>query len=397
MQHYKYLLVGGGMTADSAARGIRSLDSEGSIGLISAESDPPYNRPPLTKGLWKGRPIEKIFRNTARLGVELHLGRAVTGIDVPAKAVRDDQGETYGYEKLLLATGGTPRRLPFGGDAIIYLRTLASYRRLRSLADQKGHLAVISAGFVGSEIAASLTMNGCQVTMIFRGTHIGEDLFPADLAAYVSDYYREKGVDLRPDSTLTDAEPRGQGLALHMQAADGSESGLMVDGAVAGLGIVPDLALARAAGLAVDDGILVDASLQTSEPDIYAAGDVASFYSYVLDKRMRIEHEDAANSMGLAAGQAMAGEDVQYTHLPFFYSDLFDLGYEAVGEVDSSLDTFADWQDPMRKGVIYYLRENFLRGVLLWNTWEQVDTARALLAESGPFTPADLRGRIASA
>ena len=139
---------------------------------------------------------------------------------------------------------------------------------------------------------------------------------------------------------------------------------------------------------------MVDRSLQTSAPGIYAAGDVAWFHSYVLDKRMRVEHEDAANSMGLAAGQAMAGQAVNYTHLPFFYSDLFDLGYEAVGELDSRLETFVDWQEPLQNGVIYYLRDGSLRGILLWNTWGQVDTARQLMAEPGPFTPATLKGKI---
>jgi thioredoxin reductase len=239
MLHYKYLLVGGGMTADSAARGIRSLDRDGTIGLIGAEPDAPYNRPPLSKGLWQGRPIDKIWRNTAALGVELHLGRTVTAVDVQGKTVTDDQGETYAYEKLLLATGGTPRRLPFGGDAIIYLRTVASYRRLRALADQKGHLAVIGSGFVGSEIAASLTTNGCRVTMIYPEQRIGERAFPAELSAYVTDYYRQKGVDLRPGQTLSGAEPRGQGVALLVKAADGSESELLVDGAVPGLASSP--------------------------------------------------------------------------------------------------------------------------------------------------------------
>ena len=178
------------------------MDREGSIGLIGSETDPPYNRPPLTKGLWQGRPIDKIWRNTAKLGVDLHLGRTVTAVDVPGQVVTDDQGETYGYSKLLLAIGGTPRRLPFGGDAIIYLRTFASYRRLRALADQKGHLAVIGAGFIGSEIAASLTTNGCRVTMIYPEARIGERVFPAELSAYVTDYYRQKGVELLPGQTF---------------------------------------------------------------------------------------------------------------------------------------------------------------------------------------------------
>jgi 3-phenylpropionate/trans-cinnamate dioxygenase ferredoxin reductase subunit len=163
---------------------------------------------------------------------------------------------------------------------------------------------------------------------------------------------------------------------------------------VAGIGIQPNIDLATAAGLEVDNGIRVDRGLRTSHPDIYAAGDVANFYNPALDQRLRVEHEDNANTMGRLAGQAMAGRAVSYDQLPFFYSDLFDLGYEAVGEVDARLETFADWTEPYRKGVIYYLRGGRVRGVLLWNVWEQVDSARKLIAEVGPFGAAELKGRL---
>jgi 3-phenylpropionate/trans-cinnamate dioxygenase ferredoxin reductase subunit len=147
----------------------------------------------------------------------------------------------------------------------------------------------------------------------------------------------------------------------------------------------------------VDHGILVDESLRTSAPEVYAAGDVARFYNPDLDKYLRVEHEDNANTMGRAAGRAMAGASDPYHHLPFFYSDLFDLGYEAVGELDPSLELIADWQEePYRKGVVYYLREGRVRGVLLWNLWEQVDAARALIRQPGPFRAGDLMGRLAT-
>ena len=129
-------------------------------------------------------------------------------------------------------------------------------------------------------------------------------------------------------------------------------------------------------------------------PDVYAAGDVANFYNPALDRRLRVEHEDNANTMGRRAGQAMAGRAVNYDHLPSFYSDLFELGYEAVGELDSRLETVADWKQPYQEGVVYYLREGRVRGVLLWNVWEQVDAARKLIAEPGPVRPESLRGRL---
>ena len=176
------------------------------------------------------------------------------------------------------------------------------------------------------------------------------------------------------------------------RAGNGQEIG--VDGVVAGIGVQANVELAQAAGLKVENGIRVDASLRTTHPDIYAAGDVASFHNPALDQWMRVEHEDNANMMGAAAGRAVAGETVAYDHLPSFYSDLFEMGYEAVGEVDSRLETVADWKEPCREGVVYYLRNGRVRGVLLWNVWEQVDAARRLIGEPGPFKASDLKGRL---
>ena len=197
MAHYPYLIVGGGMTADAAVRGIRELDAQTPIGVVGSEADPPYSRPPLTKGLWKGDPLESVWRKTADAGVDLHLGRSVTDLDLREKKVLDDRGTSYTFDRLLLATGGTPRRLPFGGDDVIYFRTLADYRSLRAQADAGRSFAVIGGGFIGSEIAAALAMQGCRVTLLFPGEAIGARIFPKDLARFVTDYYREKCVDAR--------------------------------------------------------------------------------------------------------------------------------------------------------------------------------------------------------
>src|SRR5262249_6820034 len=198
------------------------------------------------------------------------------------------------------------------------------------------------------------------------------------------------GVEVLPGETVEGLERRERQIAL--RTAGGRE--LLVDGVVAGIGIAPNIALARAAGLEVDNGVVVDAMLRTSHPDIYAAGDVANFANPAFGKRMRVEHKDNAKSMGRRAGRNMAGDQAPYDHLPFFYSDLFDLGYEAVGELDARLEIVADWKEPFREGVLYYLHDGRVRGVLLWNVWEQVDAARRLIAEPGPFQPADLIGRL---
>lgn len=393
MAHYTYLIVGGGMTAAAAIGGIREIDPTGSIGLVGAESYHPYNRPPLSKGLWKGKPLESIWRKTNQPGVTLHLGRRAQGLDPRNKRLIDDQGTVHSYDKLLLATGGTPRRLPFGDGKIIYFRTLDDYQRLRDLTQQGRRFAVIGGGFIGSEIAAALAINGKEVVMVFPEAGIGSRLFPPDLSQFLSDFYRQKGVEIASEHRVSNLEVRAGRQALKVRNAQG-EREVVVDGVVAGIGIQPNVELAQAAGLEVEDGIRVDASLCTSQPDVYAAGDVANFHNPTLDRRLRVEHEDNANTMGRMAGQAMAGRAVTYDYLPSFYSDMFELGYEAVGQVDSRLETVAHWKEPFREGVIYYLRDRRVRGVLLWNVWEQVEAARKLIAEPGPFQPDDLKGRL---
>lgn len=395
MKHYKYLIVGGGMTADAVVSGIKKIDPQGTIGLISAENHPPYNRPPLSKGLWKGKPVEKIWLKTQKDGVELHLGYEVTSLDPQKKSLRDNEGKEYTYDKLLLATGGTPRKLPFGGKRINYYRTFEDYKQLSQTTGTGHRYVIIGGGFIGSEISAALAMNDESVTIVFPESGIGANIFPADLSGFLNKYYQEQGVEVISGEMVKKIEERGKILAL--QTDNGRE--ILAEHIVAGIGITPNTSLADAAGIDYENGILVDEYLHTSQADIFAAGDVANFYNPALDKRMRVEHEDNAYTMGQVAGRNMARqtlgqEEERYDHLPFFYSDLFDLGYEAVGELNSSLDTFADWQDQYQKGVIYYLKDSRVRGVLLWNVWGQVGAARKLITEPGPFNPEDLRGRL---
>jgi 3-phenylpropionate/trans-cinnamate dioxygenase ferredoxin reductase subunit len=378
VRSYRYLIVGGGMTADAACRGIRDTDSQGSIGLVTAESHPPYDRPPLTKGLWQGKEESSIWRGTEELGVELALGRRIVSLDLDGRRATDDRGDEYAYERLLLATGGRPRRLPEGSaDDVVYYRTYDDYKRLRELSQSGGHFVVVGGGFIGSEIAAALQTNGATVTMLFPGDGIGARLFPPALSSFVTDYYRERGVEVLPGERVHAGDPR---------LADAA-------GVVAGLGIEPSTELADATGLPVDNGIVVDTHGRVEGcDDVFAAGDVAQFPIPALGTVTRVEHEDHARSHGKAVGANMAGADTPYDHLPFFYSDLFDLGYEAVGEVDSRLETVEEWKEPGREGVVAYVDdEQRPRGFLLWNVWDKVDAARDLIRAAQPIDAAGVR------
>ena len=397
MLSYKYLSVGGGMCADAAVRGIRQVDPLGAIGLVGAEAYPPYDRPPLSNGLWNppGLPRERIWRKTEALEADLRLGRSVVKLDLRYKEAVDSQGQRYEFEKLLLATGGTPRRLDLTGDSagIIYYRTLDDYDRLRRLAEQGRRFAVIGGGFIGSELAVALAGHKKEVVMIFPEAAIGARLLPGPLAQRLNDGFRQHGVELWTGDTPAEVRAAGQRWAVRTR--QGRET--LVDGVVAGVGLLPNADLAAAAGLTARNGIDVDDLLRTSHPDVYAAGDVASFYSPVLSKRLRVEHEDNANMMGMQAGRNMAGEEEPYAHLAYFYSELFDVSYEAVGELDAlhaHLETVEDWTQPYEKGVVYLVRQGRVRGVLLWNVPDQVMAARRLMTQPEPILPKDLLGRL---
>jgi 3-phenylpropionate/trans-cinnamate dioxygenase ferredoxin reductase component len=389
---YRYLVIGGGMSGDAACRGIRDHDAEGSIGIVGAEPHPPYARPPLTKGLWKGKEESSVWRGTEEHGVALHTGRRIVSLDVDGRSATDDQGERYAFERVLLTTGGTPRRLPSAPEDVIHFRTIDHYRRLRELAGDGVHVAVVGGGFIGSEIAAALAMNDTQVTILFPDAGISGKLFPAELAAYVNDAYRERGVEVLPGERVSAVSREGEGFRVRTESGKEVEA----DAVVAGLGIEPNTELAELSGLPVDDGVLVDelGRVQGHE-HVFAAGDVARFPVPALGGTRRVEHEDHANTHGRHIGANMAGAGAPYHHLPFFYSDLFDMGYEAVGDVDARLGVKTEWAEPNRKGVVGYVDASGRpKGFLLWDVWGQVDAARALIRAGEPLDADALRGLL---
>jgi len=393
MKDYKYIIIGGGMTGSSAVMGIRKIDPDGTIALFSIEPYKPYNRPPLTKGLWDGKDIESIMRPIEKYDVDLFLETRVEKINPDEKWILTDKDETFKYGKLLIASGGDPIQMPGTPEGVISYRTRADYEKLNKLAKTKQTFCVIGGGFIGSEITAALTKNGKQVTMIFPEIGISGLLFPDELSKFLNDYYQEHGVAIL-NGCLVDSilKANEKYLVKYHNTNTEQTNEKEFDVVIVGIGLKPNINLAEKAELDVEDGIVVNQYTQTSDPDIYAAGDVAYFKNLGLGKRMRLEHEDNANTMGLIAGKNMTGEKEKYDHMPFFYSDIFDLGYEAVGEMNKDFTIFSDWIEPYKKGTIFYLNDNKIVGLIFWNLWGKVDQGRKVIREGKEYQTVDLKG-----
>ncbi|MHB9026981.1 MAG: NAD(P)/FAD-dependent oxidoreductase [Armatimonadota bacterium] len=395
---YKYIIVGGGRAGASAAMGIREADTEGTILLYAAEPYAPYNRPPLSKQLWTGKKtVEQIFIHPeayyANLHIDLVTNAEVVGLNADDKFILDSRGFGFNFHTLLLATGGVPRVPDIPGaelDGIVYYRTLKDYQAVRNRAVSGATAVIIGGGFIGTEMAAALTLNDVQVTLVYPEPILLPRFFPTGLARAVLEEYRRRGVTLLSGDVAVAFSRSGDKFTTQTR----SGKTLVSDILLVGIGLEPRIALAQLAELDIGDGILVNESLQTAVPHVFAAGDVANFPCATLETRQRIEHWDNALMQGKVAGINMTGSRDSYTYLPYFFSDLFDYGYEAIGEIDTRLDVFTDWKDENKKGVIYYLRNNRVRGVLLWNVWDKIRMARELIHSKKPMMPGDLRGAI---
>ncbi len=394
MTPYDYLIVGGGMVADAAARGIRERDAGATIAIVGEEPTVPFPRPALSKKLWTDPGFafdDAALHTEIRTGATLFLGQRVVSVHADDHTVDTDDGGSYAYRRLLLATGGHPRRVSGlePGERVLYFRTLHDYERLRDLARTRPHVAVVGGGFVGSEIAAALVQHDCRVTLVHADHLLGSPMFPTTLARSFQGLFTDAGVEVRGGLEVTGGQQRADGVTLEL--SDGSA--LAADVAVLGLGIEP-AAEPTAAGLerAEDGGIVVDERLATSLSDVWAAGDVAEYPDRILGRR-RVEHVDNADRMGAAAGRIMAGSDETYDHTPTFYSDVLGHGYEAIGTLDAGLEMV---QDPHDDGlVVYYLDDTEVRGVLLWDCDGGLDAARDLLARHDrPADASDLIGAV---
>jgi 3-phenylpropionate/trans-cinnamate dioxygenase ferredoxin reductase subunit len=395
---YDYVIIGGGLAGASAVEGIREVDGKGRVLLIGAEKHLPYHRPPLSKNLWSGK------QNTADIfvhdesfytqqKVSLALGTTAVALDAQTRQVSVESGHRYKYGKLLLATGGEPRMLPITGgdlDGICYYRQLDDYLRVRRRAAEGKTVVVIGGGFIGSELAAALTMNKLSVKMVFPDAYLCSRVFPEQLGRIIQQIYVQRGIEvLAPDKPISFTREDERFVT---RTEGGRE--LHSDLVVVGIGIAPATDLAKNAGIDVGNGILVNEYLQSCNPHIYAAGDNALFPNQLRGQQTRIEHWDNALHQGKCAGRNMAGAREQFVYEPYFFSDLFEFGYEAVGEVSSQLETFSDWQKGDEKGVIYYLRGGKVRGVMMCNVWDKVDVARDLIRKGEIVAEEALRGLI---
>lgn len=392
-ERFDYLIIGGGMSADTAARGIRELDDDGTIGILSEDVDEPYTRPALSKKLWTDPEFtwDKVPLGTADdTRCDIRLRCPVAAIRPTDHEVDTADGETIGYGRLLIATGGTPIPLPLGDSPRVRpFRSAQDYRDLRALADQKGRIAVVGGGYIGTELAAALVQNGVDTVLIHQQDVLGADVFPAKLAAHFHKMFEDAGVELVGGTSVVGGEAADEGVRLDLSDGDP----VTADAVVSGLGVTPNVSLAQQAGLEVTDGIVVDATLRTSAPDVFACGDVADYPDAILGRR-RVEHVDNAEQMGTTAGRNLTGAGLPYEHTPYYYSAVFGTRYEAVGTLDGSLETVEDWSEPREKGVVYYLDDGRLVGVLLWNIEGARDAARDALAHADNLRPQDLIGRI---
>jgi 3-phenylpropionate/trans-cinnamate dioxygenase ferredoxin reductase subunit len=395
---YPYVIIGGGLAGVSAIEGIREHDKTGKILLVGSEKNLPYDRPPLSKKLWLGKKkVEDIFLHDQDFydqnNTTLRLNTTIVSLDQNLKKISDENGKTYYFEKLLLATGAGPRVLPVsGGDlsGICYYRYLDDYLLIRKNASEGKSAAIIGGGFIGSEMAAALNINKINVTMIFPEPCLLARVFPDYLGVAIQNHYIAKGVRILANERTKSISKSGNKYVIGTETGKSIEADLVI----AGVGISPGIHLAVNAGLTAGNGVTVNEYLQTSHPDIYAAGDIAFFPYHALGQQMRLEHWDNALNQGKCAGQNMAGAHSPYHYMPYFFSDLFEFGFEAVGEVNAELSTFADWQKKNETGVIYYLKDKKVRGVMLCNVWEKLDAARELIKKNEERSAESLRGAI---
>ncbi len=367
----EYLLIGGGLASSEAVKQIRALDETGSIVLVSEEPHLPYDRPPLTKEYLRGETErDSLLYADARFfeegRIQTVLGVRVESLDLAAKAASLSNGNTVSFEKALIATGGRPIRLPLSGEdkeGVHYLRTMDDAEAIGGEARSGKRAVLIGAGFIGLEAAASLTQRGVHVTVIESLPHIWPRFADEALAAHFQDYCEARGVTF----LVNDSVGRIEGGARASSVVTSSGREVPCDLICVAVGIRPNVELAEAAGLAVDNGVTVDEGMRTSHPDVYAAGDIVNYPDPVFGRR-RVEHWGHAEYGGQVAGKNMAGGDAKYDLLSYVWSDIFDLHLEFAGDESEHDSTVVRGSMEQGSFTVLYLKDGLLRAYFAVNT-----------------------------
>ncbi|WP_329312136.1 FAD-dependent oxidoreductase [Streptomyces sp. NBC_01278] len=381
-----FVIVGASLAGAKAAQTLREEGFDGPVVLLGEENERPYERPPLSKGYLLGKDErDTVYVHPphwyAEHDVDLRLGATVTAVDPAGHEGTLADGSRIGYEKLLLTTGSSPRRLTVPGadlDGVLYLRRLADSDRLKESFESASRIVVIGAGWIGLETAAAARAAGVEATVLEMAELPLLRVLGREVAQVFADLHTDHGVDLRfgvQVAEITGAAGRANGVLL----ADGSR--IDADAVIVGVGITPNTQLADAAGLEVDNGIRVDAHLRTSHPDIYAAGDVANAFHPLLGKHIRVEHWANAVNQPHVAAKAMLGQNVAYDRVPYFFTDQYDLGMEYTGYVEpGGYDqvVFRGRRDT-REFIAFWLSDGRVLAGMNVNVWDVTDPIRALV------------------
>jgi 3-phenylpropionate/trans-cinnamate dioxygenase ferredoxin reductase subunit len=380
-----FAIVGAGLAGASAAQTLRDEGFDGAVVLLGDESHRPYERPPLSKEYLQGRsPRDKVFVHPegwyAEHDVDLRLGVAATGIDRQARRVLTSDGAVQ-YDSLLLATGSTPRRLALPGsdlDGVLYLRRLDDSDRIRAAFAGRPRVVVVGAGWIGLETAAAARVAGLSVTVLEHAGAPLERILGSRMSAVFSQLHRDNGVDLRCGVTISELIGTS-GQVTGVRLGDGTV--IEADLVLVGVGISPETGLAEAAGLAVGNGITVDEHLRTSDPAVYAAGDVADAFNPLFGHRLRVEHWANARRQGAVAARSMLGRDAVYARLPYFFTDQYDLGMEYTGYVDPAgvEDLVVRGDLPGRRFVAFWLAAERVRAGMSVNVWDATEAVEGLI------------------
>ncbi|MBL7257175.1 NAD(P)/FAD-dependent oxidoreductase [Paractinoplanes lichenicola] len=380
-----YVVVGGGLAAAKAVETLRDEGFHGPVTLIGAETDRPYERPPLSKGLLLGTDEpESVFVHSRdwypEHNIDLRLGTTVTAIDRDAKVVRLAEGDEIAYEKLLLATGSSPRPLPVpGGERAFLLRTLSDSHRISAAVTSTARVVVIGAGWIGLEVAAAARSRGADVTVVGTAALPLQKVLGDEMAQVFADLHRANGTKLVLGAQVTEVTPT------EVVLADGRR--LPADVVIAGIGVNPNIALADHAGLAIDNGVLVSPSLATSDPDIFAAGDIAHVDHAFLGRRIRVEHWDVAIHTGQAAARAMLGQEVSYDRLPYFFTDQYDLGMEYTGFAPPGAEVVVRGDLAAREFIAFWLVDGRVAAGMNVNIWDVADQIGDLIHSRAAIDP----------